>query len=75
MNTKKPIAWMIYLGAAIPLGILLGVYFHISQDILIVFATISLLVFGAVLMWNRANANATGDEWWQDDECSGWRGY
>jgi hypothetical protein len=32
-----------------------------------------MIRFVLLMMW--MNANATGDEWWQDNDASGWRGY
>ncbi|MCA9917948.1 MAG: hypothetical protein KC445_08355 [Anaerolineales bacterium] len=33
------------------------------------------LIFAAIWLWHHANRHTTGQEWWQDNEASGWRGY
>jgi len=59
----------------IPAIILLGILFHLSQALLVPLIMLGILLLGAGLLWARANKNADGSEWWQDDEASGWRGY
>jgi uncharacterized membrane protein HdeD (DUF308 family) len=59
----------------IPAIILLGIMFHLSQAFLVPLLTIVVLFLGAFLLWSRANEDADGSEWWQDDDASGWRGY
>lgn len=63
------------LAGIIPLAVILGDYFEISSAVIITMVTVASLVFGWLLIWVHANQHATGQEWWQDDECSGWRGY
>jgi hypothetical protein len=59
----------------IPAIVLAGVIFHLSQSFLVPLLTIVILFLGAFALWSRANKNADGSEWWQDDDASGWRGY
>ena len=59
----------------IPAVILFAVIFHLSQSVIVPLVVVLGLVLGAVALWARANKNADGSEWWQDDESSGWRGY
>ncbi|MFN2124449.1 MAG: hypothetical protein ACK2U0_18705 [Candidatus Promineifilaceae bacterium] len=59
----------------IPAIIIAGIIFHLSQAFLVPLITIVILFLGAVLLWARANKDADGSEWWQDDDASGWRGY
>lgn len=66
---------LILVGSVIPLTIILGNRFQLSQQVIILIVLVAALVFGAMAMWMRANADATGEEWWQDDSSSGWRGY
>jgi hypothetical protein len=49
--------------------------FHISPSITIPVITIVVIVLGAILWWVRITNTADGDNWWQDDNASGWRGY
>ncbi len=63
------------LGSIIPVSIVVGTYFEISSAALITLTIVTALMFGWLLIWSHANQKATGKEWWQDDECSGWRGY
>lgn len=47
----------------------------LSHTLIVVMLTTGGLVCAAMALWQHANTNAVGDEWWQDDSCSGWRGY
>lgn len=75
MKTQKPFPWRAYLGGALVVGMMIGLYSGISSTVLIVAAVIGGLLLGWMALWQHANANARGDEWWQDDSASGWRGY
>lgn len=76
-GSKKRQHWwlLVVVGGIILLTIILGNEFDIPQRITIPIVVVGALVFGAMAIWMRANANATGEEWWQDDSSSGWRGY
>ena len=76
-QAAKPQRWwlLISVGSIIPLTLILGNQFDLPQKFTIVIVVVAVLVFGSMALWMRANANATGDEWWQDDSSSGWRGY
>ena len=65
----------ILLLGSIPALLLLGLLYRLSLPALIFFLIAGTLALSAAAMWHHANANARGDEWWQDDEASGWRGY
>ena len=74
--TKQRHAWLlVLLGGIIPLTLILGNQFNIPQRFIIPIVVVVALVFGAWALWMRANTNASGNEWWQDDSSSGWRGY
>jgi undecaprenyl pyrophosphate phosphatase UppP len=74
--SKRQQWWLLVLvGAIIPLTLLLGNEFDLAQRIVVPVIIVTALVFGSMAIWMRANANATGDEWWQDDSSTGWRGY
>jgi len=75
MKKEKSSFFLTIVGGSIPVVILLSNYYAISIEVIIIFITIASLIFGSMIMWNNANAHAMGDEWWQDDRCSGWRGY
>ncbi|MAS37910.1 MAG: hypothetical protein CL610_28200 [Anaerolineaceae bacterium] len=69
-------AWYLWLiGGSIPVVILIGSYYHWSMELIVCYAVIVGLVFGAMTIWHRANQHVTGTEWWQDDSASGWRGF
>ena len=75
-SAKRQRWWLLILvGGLIPLIIIIGSQFNIPQRFILPVIVVGALVFGAMALWIRANANATGDEWWQDDSSSGWRGY
>lgn len=76
-QSKKGQHWwlLVMVGAIIPLTIIVGDVFNIPQRIMLPIIVVIALVFGSMAIWMRANANATGDEWWQDNSSSGWRGY
>lgn len=75
MNKRKSVPLLILVGNSIPVVIILANYYQIPQDFTVIFLIITSLIFGAMALWSHANAHATGNEWWQDDQCSGWRGY
>lgn len=75
-STKHQRWWLLVIvGAIIPLTMILGSQFGVPQRITLPILVVTALVFGSMAIWMRANANATGDEWWQDNSSSGWRGY
>jgi undecaprenyl pyrophosphate phosphatase UppP len=76
-ENKKQQAWwlLILVGGIVPLTLVLGSEYGISNRITIPIIVIAALIFCSMWVWIRANAHATGDEWWQDDSASGWRGY
>ena len=76
-QAAKPQRWwlLISVWSIIPLTLILGNQFDLPKKFTIVIVVVAVLVFGSMALWMRANANATGDEWWQDDSSSGWRGY
>lgn len=73
---QKNHSWpLILVGGLFPLLLLLNAQLHLPQQILIPGLVIIAFIFCSMAVWLHANAHATGDEWWQDDSCSGWRGY
>jgi ABC-type transport system involved in cytochrome bd biosynthesis fused ATPase/permease subunit len=66
---------LIMVGGAIPTLIILANIFNMPKAAVIILVIILALVFGSMALWNYANRNADGSEWWQDDNASGWRGY
>jgi hypothetical protein len=74
--TKHQRWWMVvsFIGV-IALTLVLGTVFNIPQRFTLPIIMIVVLVGGTMTVWMRANTNATGEEWWQDDSSSGWRGY
>ena len=75
MNRRKSPPFLVFVGGSIPVGIILAHYYGLSENIIVIFVVIVSLIFGSWTLWRRANARANGSEWWQDDQCSGWRGY
>lgn len=75
MRQYRRFPWLVFVGAAIAAGTVLGVDVGIPPAVLIIILVIGSLILGSMALWNLANVNATGNEWWQDDSCSGWRGY
>ncbi len=74
-NSQKNSWLLILMGGSIPVAFVLGALLNISQDIVVIYVVIMALLSGAAAIWQHANQNASGDEWWQDDSASGWRGY
>lgn len=73
MRTKQR-RWLV-IGSTTILFLLIGAYLlGVALRFVIPVLVVSLLTMGAVAVWLRANAHATGHEWWQDDSASGWRG-
>ena len=75
MRQNRSFPWLVFVGAAIVVSIVIGIDFGVSRTLIILIALIGGLVVGSMALWKYANAHATGNEWWQDDNCSGWRGY
>ena len=77
MKTEKKQSWwlVIFVGGIIPLTLILGSAYNLADRVVIPIVIIALFLFGSMWMWMHANATAKGDEWWQDDHTSGWRGY
>jgi hypothetical protein len=75
-EVKRQRWWVLGLiGGIIPLAIVLSLAHSISPDVAVTVAIVAALALGALGIWMNANAQAQGDEWWQDDHSSGWRGY
>lgn len=75
MKHSKAILILIVLGGSIPVMFELAPQFDIPMDMVVIFVIITGLIISSMALWARASACATGEEWWQDDHCSGWRGY
>jgi hypothetical protein len=75
MKQNRQFPWLVFVGAAIVASVVLGVDFGVSRTLVIAVALIGGLIFGSMALWKYANVLATGDDWWLDDRCSGWRGY
>lgn len=68
--------WLLPLvGAVSPIVTIMTFESMMSLEIAVAIVTMDILIFGAMAIWMRANHESKGTEWWQDDECSGWRGY
>ncbi|MAT97175.1 MAG: hypothetical protein CL608_08535 [Anaerolineaceae bacterium] len=63
------------VGGAMPVALTLGLIFRLSTIFITAFLLILGVIFAAMWLWYQANLRASGEEWWQDDEASGWRGY
>ncbi|MBK8903616.1 MAG: hypothetical protein IPM53_20705 [Anaerolineaceae bacterium] len=63
------------VGGAMPVTLTIGIIFHLPPSLLTVVILVLGLILAAMWLWYQANLHATGDEWWQDDQASGWRGY
>lgn len=63
------------IGGAMPVVLTVGIIFHLSPSLITVLMLVLGLILAAMGLWYQANVRATGDEWWQDDQASGWRGY
>ena len=75
MNKHKSPPFLVFVGGSIPVGIILASYYGLSETFTVIFVIFVGLVFCSWAFWGRANSRANGNEWWQDDQCSGWRGY
>ena len=75
MRQNRSFPWLVFVGAAIVVSIVLGIDFGVSRTLIIAIALIGGLIFSSMVLWKYAKVHAIGDEWWQDDSCSGWRGY
>jgi len=75
-SSKRNGRFLLFLiGGAMPIMLILGLIFRFSIVLLTVLLLVMGLILAAMWLWYQANQQASGDEWWQDDEASGWRGY
>jgi len=72
---RKRRGLLYFIGGAILVTLALGIVFQLSKVLITVLVLILGMIFAATWLWYHANLHASGDEWWQDDEASGWRGY
>lgn len=63
------------VGGAMPVTLTIGIIFQLSPALVTAIILVLGLILAAMWLWYQANLRATGDEWWQDDQASGWRGY
>jgi uncharacterized membrane protein YjjP (DUF1212 family) len=75
MKSARRFPWLLLLGAGLVAATVLALFVGIPQRDVIAFDVIGSLVFASAALWQHASAHATGQEWWQDDSASGWRGY
>lgn len=62
----KPKYWLtVILGALIPSGLLTGYIYRIPARFIAPPIIILLWIVASLFIWQRANARAYGDEWWQ----------
>ena len=66
---------LVLIGGAFLLTLTLGLVFHPDITLITILLIVQGLICAAIWLWHQANRQATGAEWWQDDEASGWRGY
>ncbi len=75
-STNRIRRFLLFLvGGAMPVILTIGMVLHLSSILLTAAMVVLGLILAAMWLWYRANQHATGDEWWQDDQASGWRGY
>lgn len=67
--------FLFLVGGAMPFTLILGLIFRLSTVLITVLLIVLGMILAAMWLWYQANLRASGDEWWQDDEASGWRGY
>ena len=68
--------WPLFLiGATLPITLAVGIIFKLSTALITILLLVMGMILAAMWLWYQANLRARGDEWWQDDEASGWRGY
>lgn len=77
MKTSKPqYGWsLILISSIIPTILILGYQFSVPHRFTVPLIVIVSLILGTLALWANAKAEATGEEWWQDDSSMGWRGY
>ena len=66
---------LVLIIGAIPASLLLENYFGVPASVSIPLLVILALFLGTMALWSFANRKKHGDEWWEDDNASGWRGY
>ena len=74
-SRRKSSILLVLIVGAIAAIILLGHYFGLAQSASIPVIVILVLFCGVVALWSHANRHTDGDQWWEDDSASGWRGY
>jgi hypothetical protein len=66
---------LLVVGGTIPTLLILSYYFAWSKIIIIPLVVVLSIIFASMALWDFANRDTDGSEWWQDDSASGWRGY
>jgi hypothetical protein len=61
------------LGGLIAGLVIAGAVWPAARPTLTIAGTVLILLLLAGVLWHNANQRADGDEWWQDDDPSGWR--
>ena len=75
-STNRIRRFLLFLvGGAIPVTLTIGMVFHLSPALLTAAVVVLGLILAAMWLWYQANRHASGDDWWQVDEASGWLGY
>ena len=75
-STNRIRRFLLFLvGGSMPVILTIGIIFHLSSSLITVLMLVLGLILAAMWLWYQANVRAKGDEWWQDDQASGWRGY
>ena len=82
MNSRVPHKnnywFVLIIGGIVPVLLLLASILNLPKDVrelMVAVAVIGFVLFTALIIWINGNKNHTGDEWWHDNSCSGWRGY
>jgi hypothetical protein len=75
-NSNSTRCFFLFLvGGSMPVALTLGLILQLSTILLTALLLVMGVIFAAMWLWYKANLRANGDEWWQDNEASGWRGY
>lgn len=74
-KSKQHVWLSVIIGFSILVSGVLESFYHLPLKFILPFLILGLWIFGSIIMWQRANTKAKKDVWWDDNSCSGWRGY
>ncbi|QPC84606.1 hypothetical protein G4Y79_09580 [Phototrophicus methaneseepsis] len=75
MTHHQHFPWIPFIGTAFVVLTLWGLFAALPEPLIVLFFVVGGFILSAMALWQHANMASSDEAWWQDDQCSGWRGY